>query len=41
MPDYPIVVIGHPLTTMPREEVERQAYRAWTQIERLLLAPPT
>jgi hypothetical protein len=37
MPDYELVVIGHPLTTMPADEVARQAERAWPQIERILL----
>ena len=37
MPDHSIIVIGHPLTTMPRQEVERQARRAWQQAVRLLL----
>jgi hypothetical protein len=37
MPDHRIIVIGHPLTTMPRPEVERQARRAWQQAVRLLL----
>ncbi len=37
MPDHPIVVIGHPLTTMPRPEVERQAQRAWQQARQYLL----
>jgi hypothetical protein len=37
MPDHGIIVIGHPLTTMPRREVERQARRAWQQAVRLLL----
>jgi hypothetical protein len=37
MPDYQLVVIGHPLTTMPADEVARQAERAWPQIERILL----
>ncbi|MGQ4808457.1 hypothetical protein NKDENANG_01840 [Candidatus Entotheonellaceae bacterium PAL068K] len=40
MPDYELVIIDHPLTTMPRREVERQAQRAWQQIERLLLNSP-
>jgi hypothetical protein len=37
MPDYQLVLIGHPLTTMPRAEVARQAQRAWEQLERLLV----
>jgi hypothetical protein len=37
MPDYQLVTIGHPLTTMPPDEVARQAERAWPQIERILL----
>jgi hypothetical protein len=37
LPDYELVVIGHPLTTMPADEVARQAERAWPQIERVLL----
>ena len=37
MPDYPLVIIGHPLTTMPVDEVERQAARAWAQIQAILL----
>jgi hypothetical protein len=37
MPQYQLVVIAHPLTTMPRNEVTRQAQRAWEQIERVLL----
>jgi hypothetical protein len=37
MPEHGIIVIGHPLTTMPRQEVERQAQRAWQQAVRLLL----
>ncbi len=37
MPDHGIIVIGHPLTTMPRQEVKRQAQRAWQQAVRCLL----
>ena len=37
LPQYQLVVIAHPLTTMPRNEVTRQAQRAWEQIERVLL----
>ena len=37
MPEHGIIVIGHPLTTMPRQEVERQARRAWQQAVRILL----
>jgi hypothetical protein len=37
MPGYPLVIIGHPLTTMPVDEVERQATRAWAQVEAILL----
>ena len=37
MPDHGIIVIGHPLTSMPRPEVERQAQRAWRQATRVLL----
>ena len=37
MPDHCIVVIAHPLTTMPRPEVQHQARRAWEQIVRNLL----
>ncbi len=37
MPEYRLVLIGHPLTTMPRAEVTRQAQRAWEQLERLLV----
>ncbi|PON17248.1 hypothetical protein C2W62_14225 [Candidatus Entotheonella serta] len=37
MPEHGIIVIGHPLTAMPRQEVERQAQRAWHQAVRLLL----
>jgi hypothetical protein len=37
MPGYPLVIIGHPLTTMPADEVDRQAARAWAQIEAILL----
>jgi hypothetical protein len=38
MPEHGIIVIGHPLTTMPRPEVERQAQRAWQQALHILLA---
>jgi hypothetical protein len=37
MPDHPIVVIAHPLATMPRPEIRRQAQRAWEQVLRHLL----
>jgi hypothetical protein len=37
MPGYALVIIAHPLTTMPADEVTRQAARAWAQIEPILL----
>ena len=37
MPDHPIVVIAHPLATLSRSEVDRQADRAWRQTVQCLL----
>jgi hypothetical protein len=37
MPEHGIIVIGHPLTSMPKPEVERQGRRAWRQAAQVLL----
>ena len=37
MPEHGIIVIGHPLTSMPQQEVERQGRRAWRQAAQVLL----
>ncbi len=38
MPEHRIAIIAHPLGTMPRDEIGRQAARAWSQIGGHLLA---
>jgi hypothetical protein len=38
MPEHPILVIGHPLGTMPRTEIRRQAQSAWKQAISVLFA---